>query len=120
MLWSKTPVKYLGYVIKGGWAVLEMTGTLMGLMVTLPAFAKSMLKTNTYSPIVFKLLHPKSIWGAYNYLMKASIIKSLKNETEYNKFSYVRKFEPNMPHSLGEILFEKPQTLQRIRVLIKF
>ena len=47
--------------------VLELTGTLMSLMVTLPAFAKSMLQTNTYSPIVFKLLHPKSIWGAYYY-----------------------------------------------------
>ena len=47
-----------------------MTGILMSLMVTLPAFAKSMLQTNTYSPIVFKLLHPKSIWGAYYYLMK--------------------------------------------------
>ena len=44
-----------------------MTGTLMSLMVTLPAFAKSMLQTNTYSPIVFKLLHPKSIWAAYYY-----------------------------------------------------
>ena len=57
-------------ICPGGWAVLEMTGTLMSLMVTMPAFAKSMLQTDTYSPIVFKLLHPKSIWGAYYYLMK--------------------------------------------------
>ena len=46
-------------------------------------------------------------------------MKSLKNETEHNNFSNVWKFEPNMPNSFREILFEKPQTLQRMTVLIK-
>ena len=33
---------------------------------------------------------------------------------EHNNFSYLFKFEPDIPSSFGEILFEKPQNLQRM------
>ena len=32
---------------------------------------------------------------------------------EHNNFSYLWKFEPDLQNSYGEILFEKPQNLER-------
>ena len=37
---------------------------------------------------------------------------------EHNNFSYLWKFEPDIQDSYGEILFEKPQNLERIYELI--
>ena len=37
---------------------------------------------------------------------------------EHNNFSYLWKFEPAIPNSFGEILFEKPPNLQTIYELI--
>ena len=37
---------------------------------------------------------------------------------EHNNFSYLCKLEPGIPNSFGEILFEKPQNLQRMYELI--
>ena len=35
-------------------------------------------------------------------------------EHNYNNFNYLWKFEPDIPNSFGEILFENPQNLQRM------
>ena len=37
---------------------------------------------------------------------------------DHSIFSYLRKFEPDIPNTFGEILFEKSQTLQRMYELI--
>ena len=37
---------------------------------------------------------------------------------EQNNFSYLWKFEPDIPNFFGETLFEKPQNLQRMYELI--
>ena len=37
---------------------------------------------------------------------------------EHNNFSYLWKFEPDIQNSFGEILFKKPQVLQRMYELI--
>ena len=56
---------------------------------------------------------------AYHYLMK--LIKwNFWILKEYNNFSSLWKFEPDIPISFGEIFFEKPQNLQRMYELINF
>ena len=39
---------------------------------------------------------------------------------EHNNFSYLWKFEPDIPNSFEAIVFEKSQTLQRMYELINF
>ena len=54
-----------------------------------------------------------SLAKAYHYQM--NLIKwSFRILKEHTNFSCVWKFEPDIPNSLGEILLEKPQNLQRM------
>ena len=58
-----------------------------------------------------------SLAKAYHYQM--NLIKwSFRILKEHTNFSCVWKFEPDIPNSLGEILLEKPQNLQRMYELI--
>ena len=58
-----------------------------------------------------------SLAKAYHYQMNL-IKRSFRILKEHTNFSCVWKFEPDIPNSLGEILFEKPQNLQRMYELI--
>ena len=58
-----------------------------------------------------------SLEHAHHYLIKR-IQWNLWKLKEHNNFSYIWKFEPDVPNSFGEIFFEKPPNLQKMFELI--
>ena len=58
-----------------------------------------------------------SLEYAHHYLIKR-IKWNLWKLKEHNNFSYIWKFEPDVPNSFGEIVFEKPPNLQKMFELI--
>ena len=71
------------------------------------------LSANDLSPLIF--FAPLAY--AHHYLMRL-IKQNLWILKEHNNFCYLWKFEPDVPKMFGEILFEKPQNLQRMYELI--
>ena len=89
-------------------------------LVLLPLLSTTFLEKEVSLPMLtgeslFTFFAPLAY--AYHYLMK--LIKwnfwILKKQ---NNFSYLWKFEPDIPNSFGETLFEKPPNLQRMYELI--
>ena len=110
----KLPETYLSYSIFGG----NVVPVLVHFFFTAAHFHLALVAasiSHAYGWILVYICYLISI--DLSLSDEANIMKFL-NLKEHNNFSYLWKFEPDRPNSFGEILFEKPQNLQRMYELI--
>ena len=110
----KLPETYLSYTIFGG----NVVRVLVHFFFTAAHFHLALVAASISHAYRWILVYICCLISTDLSLSDEANIMKFLNLKEHNNFSYLWKFEPDGPNSFGEILFEKPQNLQRMYELI--